>query len=68
MSMPDMDGPTMIRQLLAIDPGIRIIGMSGLMNSEQTSELDRLDVSAFLTKPFTAEKLLTAIADALKKD
>jgi CheY-like chemotaxis protein len=68
MSMPDMDGPTMIRQLRAIDPRIRIIGMSGLMNSEQTSELDRLDVSAFLTKPFTAEKLLTAIADALKKD
>jgi PAS domain S-box-containing protein len=68
MSMPDMDGPTMIRQLRAIDPGIRIIGMSGLMNSEQTSELDRLDVSAFLTKPFTAEKLLRAIADALKKD
>ena len=66
MSMPVMDGPSMIRALRELDPKIRILGMSGLMNSEQTAELESLDVSTFLTKPFTAEKLLTAMAEALK--
>jgi len=68
MSMPGMDGPTMIRALKAIDPATKIIGMSGLMNAEQTAQLESLDVGAFLTKPFTAEKLLNAIANTLARD
>jgi DNA-binding NtrC family response regulator len=42
--------------------------MSGLMNSEQTAELESLQVAAFLTKPFTAEKLLNAISDVLNDE
>ena len=67
MSMPEVDGTAMIRSLKTSDPGLKIIGMSGLMNPEQTTELERLDVSSFLTKPFTAEKLLTVIAESLGK-
>lgn len=66
MSMPDMDGPAMIGELRKLNPEIKIIGMSGLMNSELTAELESFDVSAFLTKPFTAEKLLSSIAVALR--
>ncbi len=66
ISMPEMDGPTMIRELRELDPSVRIIGMSGLMNSEQTTELKSLEVNAFLAKPFTPEKLLTSISDMLK--
>ena len=65
MSMPDMDGPSMIRELKKLDPKVRVIGMSGLMNAEQTSELKSIQVDDFLTKPFTAEKLLTAISRLL---
>ena len=68
MSMPGMDEPAMIRALKKIDPATKIIGMSGLMNAEQTAELDSLDVNVFLTKPFTAEVLLTAIANTLRND
>jgi DNA-binding NtrC family response regulator len=68
MSMPGMDGPAMIRALREVDPEIKIIGMSGLMKAEQSAELDSLDVPAFLTKPFTAEKLLTSIAAALTNE
>ncbi|HEX6127171.1 MAG TPA: PAS domain S-box protein [Pyrinomonadaceae bacterium] len=68
MSMPDMDGPSMIRSLKELDPTIKIIGMSGLMNAEQTSELRSMDVSEFLTKPFTAERLLTVISQTLADD
>ena len=67
MSMPEMDGPSMIKTLRSIDPSIKIVGMSGLMNSEQTAELESLQVAAFLTKPFTAEKLLNAISDVLSE-
>ena len=67
MSMPDMDGPAMIRAIRELDPDVKIIGMSGLMNAEQTAELQNLDVTSFLTKPFTAEKLLVAISEVIAK-
>ncbi len=67
MSMPDMDGPSMIRAMRKIDPEMKIIGMSGLMNTEQTAELESLEVTAFLAKPFTAESLLTSISKILAK-
>jgi len=68
VSMPDMNGPSMIRELQKLDPKIKVVCMSGLMNAEQTAELESLHVSAFLTKPFTAEKLLTSISEVLAKD
>jgi DNA-binding NarL/FixJ family response regulator len=39
--------------------------MSGLLNAEQTTELQSLNVTAFLSKPFTAEHLLHTISDVL---
>jgi PAS domain S-box-containing protein len=68
MAMPFMDGPAMIRALRKIDSDLRIIGMSGLLNAEQTAELQSLNVSGFLAKPFTAESLLHTVHDTLKKD
>jgi DNA-binding response OmpR family regulator len=41
--------------------------MSGLMDTGQTAELDDLGVRAFLTKPFSAEKLLSTISDVLSE-
>jgi PAS domain S-box-containing protein len=67
MLMPEMDGPSMIKSLRSVDPKIKIVGMSGLMNAEQTAELERLQVDSFLTKPFTAEKLLNAMSDVLSE-
>jgi CheY-like chemotaxis protein len=67
ISMPLMDGPSMIKALRALDQSVRLIAMSGLMNLEQMSELDRLRVERRLTKPFTAEDLLTTLAAELKK-
>lgn len=67
ISMPLMDGPALIRALRRIKPDTRIIAMSGLMNPDQTSELENLRVEGSLTKPFTAEKLLNTLAGALAK-
>jgi len=65
MAMPYMDGPAMIRALRHISPDVKVIAMSGLMNPEQTAELETLNVASYLSKPFTADKLLTTLADVL---
>ena len=65
MSMPFLDGPGMIRAIRRIDPTVKVIAMSGLMNPEHTAELEALNISAFLAKPFTAEELLTKLSAAL---
>jgi PAS domain S-box-containing protein len=66
ISMPLMDGPSMIRALRRIDPDVKIIAMSGLMNPNQTTDLRSLKVVSFLDKPFTAEELLNRLAEAIK--
>ena len=67
MAMPFMDGAAMIRALKKMDPEFKIVGMSGLLNADQTAELQSLNVDAFLAKPFTAESLLHTIHDAIVK-
>ena len=68
MAMPVMDGAAMIRAMRKVDPSLRVVGMSGLLNAEQTTELQGLNVSGFLPKPFTAETLLHTINDVLNDD
>jgi two-component system, cell cycle sensor histidine kinase and response regulator CckA len=66
VAMPFMDGPSMIRALRRMDPSVKIIAMSGLMNSEQVADLENLNVNASLLKPFTAEALLNQVAELMK--
>jgi len=69
MAMPFLDGPATIRAIHRLDPKVKFIAMSGLMNEEHTSELDSLEVgAAVLTKPFTGEKLLTVLSEILNPD
>jgi PAS domain S-box-containing protein len=63
--MPFMDGLSLIRVLKNIDPGVKIIlstGIqSGFRSEARLSELAALGVRAFLSKPYSAEKILSAI-------
>ncbi len=63
IAMPFLDGTGVIRAIRRINPSIVIIAMSGIINAEQTAELEHLKVDAFLTKPFSAENLLTTIGE-----
>ena len=65
MAMPYMDGMAMIRALKKIDPKANVIAMSGLMSPEQTAELESLEVDTYLSKPFTADNLLSIVAGKL---
>lgn len=63
MAMPHLDGFALIRALKKINPQIKIAAMSGLINDEQTADLENLNIKAFLAKPFTAENLLKTLAE-----
>jgi PAS domain S-box-containing protein len=66
MMMPDMDGASFIRAIRRVAGDIPIVAMSG-----SAAELRDVGFAAqrnisFLEKPFTAERLLTALRDALR--
>src|SRR6185436_4840970 len=66
MVMPFMDGPATIRALQRMNPKVRIIAASGLGVGQRAGEGTLEGVSIFLNKPYTAEKLLNALAQVLK--
>ncbi|HEX4901090.1 MAG TPA: ATP-binding protein, partial [Pyrinomonadaceae bacterium] len=66
MLMPFMDGPATIRALLKMNPKVKIIAASGLTAGHKPGEASLEGVRMFLGKPYTAERLLTAIAQTLK--
>jgi PAS domain S-box-containing protein len=67
MMMPNMDGASLIRQLMKVNSSVKVIAASGLMNNENTPEIHLPNVQAFLTKPYTAEKLFWVL-DAILYD
>jgi len=66
MVMPFMDGPATIRALQKINPQISIIASSGLTENGKAHELLKLGINKFLQKPYTAEKLLTTLAEIIR--
>lgn len=60
MMMPVMDGPASINELRKIDPRVRIIAVSGLTESDKYASITG-KVHAFLSKPYTVERLLKTI-------
>jgi two-component system cell cycle sensor histidine kinase/response regulator CckA len=67
MLMPFMDGPATIRALQKMNPQVKIIAASGLPTSHRAGEALLEGIKIFLSKPYTAEKLLKALAEVLKK-
>jgi len=66
MMMPFMDGAATIRALQKINPRVRIIAASGLGVGDKAAEATAAGVQMFLPKPYTAEKLLKALAEVLR--
>jgi signal transduction histidine kinase/CheY-like chemotaxis protein len=64
--MPVMDGTAAIIALKRISPDVKIIAASGLTAKGQIMSPSDPNVQAFLTKPYTAEKLFKTLAEALK--
>jgi CheY-like chemotaxis protein len=62
-----MDGLNTIRALQNLNPQVRVLASSGLVESAQEAELNRLGVKTVLVKPYTAEMLLKTVAQALNQ-
>jgi PAS domain S-box-containing protein len=65
MMMPYLDGAATIRALIKLDPEVKIIASSGLSANDKMFEAVNEGVKTFLTKPYTAEKLLRALGEIL---
>ncbi|MDB6167456.1 MAG: hybrid sensor histidine kinase/response regulator [Verrucomicrobia bacterium] len=65
LMMPEMQGLEVIARLRAIDPAVRIVTMSGVLNAPGSfpSKPGALDS---LQKPMTAETVLSALAQVLR--
>lgn len=65
LMMPEMDGVTAIRQLRAISPHVPIVAASGMTSGKVRESLDA-GANLFISKPFTAEKLLSSLQNVLQ--
>jgi PAS domain S-box-containing protein len=65
MMMPYLDGPAAIRALRKLNPEVKIIVSSGLKVDGKPIEAASAGVNVFLWKPYTADKLLKAVANVL---
>ncbi|HWP48143.1 MAG TPA: PAS domain S-box protein [Candidatus Limnocylindrales bacterium] len=65
MMMPYMDGPATIRALQKLNPQVKIIAASGLKMNGKAVEMAEGGIKTFLSKPYTAEKLLKTLAEVL---
>ncbi len=64
--MPVMDGSASIRELHKVNPEIKIIAISGLIEKNKLAEVADL-ANAFLSKPYTSKKLLQTIHEVLSE-
>jgi len=65
--MPDMDGFALLRYLKELDPHCRVVVASADIQHSSQEEAHRLGATGFVTKPFTSEKVLKAVSDALEE-
>jgi two-component system, cell cycle sensor histidine kinase and response regulator CckA len=61
--MPQMDGPSLVREVRALDPTIKVIFMSGYAEEAFRQRLDREPDINFLAKPFTLKELAAKVKE-----
>lgn len=65
INMPEMDGMTAIRNILAMDPQARIIVCSAMGEKHLMMEALEVGVKDFITKPFQPAKVMEVVRKAL---
>ncbi len=65
MAMPNMGGLACIRVMRKIDPEVKIIAVSGLIEKDKLAKVEDAHINAFLSKPYTAERLLRTIHEVI---
>ena len=65
--MPEMDGPTLLKELRKQNPELKIIFVSGYPNEAFENSLDPDQQFAFLPKPFSLPQLAAKVKEQLAK-
>ncbi len=62
LSMPDMDGEAVFRELREVRPDMPILISSGYSGSDVTQRFEGLEHWAFLQKPFSSDSLISQVS------
>ncbi|HTJ26833.1 MAG TPA: response regulator [Candidatus Limnocylindria bacterium] len=65
MVMPDMDGISAVRQIIAEDPSAKIVMCTSMGQQQLVVEAVQAGAKSFITKPFQPPKILETIEKVL---
>ena len=63
--MPEMDGPTLLKELRKRNPELKIIFVSGYAEEAFAKNLPEGEQFAFLPKPFTLKQLVAQVKETM---
>ena len=63
--MPEMDGPTLLKELRKRNPALKIIFVSGYAEEAFAKSLPQGEQFSFLPKPFTLKQLVGAVKETM---
>jgi two-component system cell cycle sensor histidine kinase/response regulator CckA len=63
--MPEMDGPTLLKEMRQLNPDLKIIFVSGYAEDAFQKNLPEAGQFAFLPKPFTLKQLVAAVKETM---
>jgi two-component system cell cycle sensor histidine kinase/response regulator CckA len=63
--MPEMDGPTLLKEMRGRNPDLKIIFVSGYAEDAFEKSLPENEQFAFLPKPFTLSQLVAAVKETM---
>jgi two-component system cell cycle sensor histidine kinase/response regulator CckA len=63
--MPEMDGPTLLKELRKLNPALKIIFVSGYAEEAFEKSLPKGEQFSFLAKPFTLRQLIAHVKETM---
>ena len=63
--MPGMGGKRCLRELLELDPSVRVIIASGYLADGESTRIDETGARAFINKPYNLEQMLQVVREVL---
>jgi two-component system, chemotaxis family, chemotaxis protein CheY len=65
ITMPEKDGLSALREIIAVDPSAKVVMCSALGQESKVLESIKLGAKDFVVKPFQPDRVLSAIEKAL---
>jgi two-component system, chemotaxis family, chemotaxis protein CheY len=66
ITMPEKDGLAALQEIIAVDPGAKVVMCSALGQESKVLQSIKLGAKDFVVKPFQPDRVLSAIEKALR--